>query len=377
MIATEQVSGAPSFRSKSTLLRNGRVRAAVRRCWPWLRLLVAVGILAALAWRLGAGAFVAGLRVITVSSLLAAVGIGFLTTLFGAWRWCLVARNLGLPLKLGTAVADCYRSVLLNSVLPAGVLGDVHRAVDHGHRSGDLGRGVRAVVLERFAGQLALAVAGLGALMAYPALVTGVLPGRGLVVVVAVLLLAVVALLLARASAAGRRVWATALRDARRGLFARRAWPGVALLSAATVVGNVALFVVAARVAGVTAPVAQLFPIMILTLMVMGLPLNVGGWGPREGFSAFAFGAVGLGATAGLTTAVVYGVLSLAACAPGVLVLFRRRPGQGSPGSRAVRYPAKDSTRLASSALPLAADASDGRPITPEVVYAATPSVSR
>lgn len=376
MITTAQPPRPPSFRSKSTLLQNGRAAAGVwaRRCWPWLRVLVAVGILAVLAWRLGAGAFVAGLRVITVPSVLAAMGIGFLTTLSGAWRWCLVARNLGLPLKLRTAVADCYRSVLLNSVLPAGVLGDVHRAVDHGQRSGDLGRGVRAVVLERFAGQVALAVAAVGVLVAYPTLVTAVVPGRGLAIAAGVLLLVVVALILVRASAAGRRVWASALADVRRGLVSRRAWPGVALLSAGTVAGNVGLFVVAARVAGVTASLAQLLPIMVLTLMVMGLPLNVGGWGPREGFSAFAFGAIGLGATAGLTTAVVYGVLSLAACAPGVLVLFRR-PGQSS--SRTVRYPAKDSTKLASSASPLAAEARDGRPTTPDTVYAAMPSVSR
>jgi hypothetical protein len=30
------------------------------------------------------------------------------------------------------AVADCYRALFLNSVLPAGVLGEVHRAVIHG-----------------------------------------------------------------------------------------------------------------------------------------------------------------------------------------------------------------------------------------------------
>ena len=53
----------------------------------------------------------------------------------------------------------------------------------------------------------------------------------------------------------------------------------------------------------------------------MALPLNIGGWGPREGVTAVAFGTVGLGAAQGLTTAVVYGVLSLIACLPGAVVL--------------------------------------------------------
>jgi glycosyltransferase 2 family protein len=61
--------------------------------------------------------------------------------------------------------------------------------------------------------------------------------------------------------------------------------------------------------------------------MGMALP-SVGGWGPREGVTAWAFGAAGLGAQRGVTTAVVYGVLVFVACLPGAAVLvvawFRR-----------------------------------------------------
>jgi uncharacterized membrane protein YbhN (UPF0104 family) len=68
----------------------------------------------------------------------------------------------------------------------------------------------------------------------------------------------------------------------------------------------------------------------------MALPLNIGGWGPREGVMAVAFGAVGLGAAQGLTTAVVYGVLSLIACLPGavVLLLAARTPVRRNPAPR-------------------------------------------
>jgi hypothetical protein len=62
---------------------------------------------------------------------------------------------------------------------------------------------------------------------------------------------------------------------------------------------------------------------MMLTLLAMGVPVNVGGWGPREGVAALAFGAAGLSAAQGLTTAVVYGVLALVASLPGVVVLLR------------------------------------------------------
>jgi uncharacterized membrane protein YbhN (UPF0104 family) len=343
-------------------------RIVTRRLWRWLRPLVGVAILAVLGWRLGTGVFVAGLRVVTLWPVVAALGIGLFTTACSAGRWCLVARRLGLPLNLKTALGDYYRSLLLNAVLPAGVLGDVHRAVRHGQRSGDVGRGVRAVFLERFAGQVVLAVVGAGVLLARPSPFHVALPAHGAVIAS----VAVLAAVLAFAGwhrwgpAAGRRVVLAAMADGRLGLLSRGTWAPVAVLSAATVVGHVALFVVAARATGIAAPLGQLVPLVVPALVVMGLPVNIGGWGPREGFAAFAFGAAGLGATQGVTAAVVYGVLSLLASLPGVLVLILRR--QGAPVSRTARYPAKDSTSPASTAAPLLAEARDGRPITPDPV---------
>lgn len=305
----------------------------MRAIWPWLRILIGVCILAGLAWRLGTDAFVDGLRVINGPAVLAALGIGLLTTVCSAWRWCLVARGLGLRLPLTTAVADYYRALFLNAVLPAGVLGDVHRAVRHGKHVGDVGRGVRAVVLERVAGQVVIFAAGAAVLVTQPALVSTathqLVPSTG--IVIGVLGLAGTAIALAawtRWGPGSSRVGsacATALADARLGLLSRGAWPGVVLLSAAALTGHLALFLVATRVVGISAPVVQLLPLMLLALVVMGLPVNVGGWGPREAVSALAFGAAGLGAAQGLTAAVVYGVLAFVASLPGVAVLMLRR----------------------------------------------------
>ncbi|MET8138673.1 lysylphosphatidylglycerol synthase transmembrane domain-containing protein [Sphaerisporangium sp. NPDC005288] len=311
----------------------------MRRMWPWLRMIIAVVILLVLVWRLGTGAFADGLRLIDGPAVLAALTIGLLTTVFSVWRWRLLAHRLGLPLPVLTAVADYYRALFLNAVLPAGVLGDAHRALRHGRYAGDVGRGVRAVVLERTAGQVVLIGAGVTALLVEPSLAAtmahAILPGLG---VTAALLgaLAVVGGLAAwawrrRDIPRWRRAATTALSDARRGLLARDAWPGVLGLSALILLGYVAMFVVAARTAGSAAPIGRLLPLALLALLVMALPVNVGGFGPREAFSALAFGTVGLGAQQGLTTAVVYGVLAFVASLPGAVVLLLRR-GTGSAG---------------------------------------------
>ena len=151
----------------------------MRGLWPLVKTAAGVGILVGLVVRLGAQAFVDGLAAIGAGSVLAALALGLLTTVASAARWCLVARGLGLRLPLAAAVSDCYRAVFLNSVLPAGVLGDVHRAVGYGRRIGDMGRGVRVVALERVTGQLAIVVVGLGVLLtARPTLLMALLPGR-------------------------------------------------------------------------------------------------------------------------------------------------------------------------------------------------------
>ncbi len=286
--------------------------------WAWLKLAVGAGIVVALVWKLGTGGFVAGLRVIDVADLVAALVIGLATTVLCAWRWCLVARRLGLRLPLGRAVADYYRALFLNAVLPAGVLGDVHRAVEHGKEEGDVGAGVRAVVLERTAGQAVVIAAGVVVLLAGPARAAGVAVVAGVAVLVFAYLVA------RRWIGIGSR-WRRTVDDIRDGLLARDAWPGVALLSALALAGHVTLFLIAMRAAGATQPPAQLLPIVIVALLAMGLPVNVGGWGPREGVTALMFAAAGLGAAQGLTAAVAYGLLGLVASLPGALVLVARR----------------------------------------------------
>jgi uncharacterized membrane protein YbhN (UPF0104 family) len=298
----------------------------MRKVWPWLQVLMGVGILGVLVWKLGTQSFVDSLQVISAGDILAALGIGLGTTVASAWRWCLVARRLGLQLTLPQAVSDYYRALFLNSVLPAGVVGDVHRAWKHGKQEGDIARGVKAVVLERVAGQIVLIAAGVAVLLGSPSIIPGG-SGRdiGWVILVVVALLAITFLVSRRLARRGSSLRRT-LDDVRTGLLSRDSWPGVMGLSLAALSGHITLFIVAADTTGLHATIGQLLPLALLSLVAMGLPLNIGGWGPREGVTALAFSAAGLGAAQGLTTAVVYGVLALVAGLPGAGVLLLQAP---------------------------------------------------
>jgi glycosyltransferase 2 family protein len=124
--------------------------------------------------------------------------------------------------------------------------------------------------------------------------------------------------------------------DLRQGVLARRTWPLVALASGLAVTGHVLTFLVAARTAGATAPVGRLVPLALIVLVGMGVPVNIAGWGPREGVAAWVFGAAGLGAQEGLSTAVVYGVLVLLASLPGAGVVLATNLRRGRTPAEAV-----------------------------------------
>ena len=259
--------------------------------WRWVRPLGGAAILAALVVGLGAGPVLDALRATDAGALAVGAAVAAATTACAAWRWRLVARRLGVELSMPSAVAGCYRAQFLNVTLPGGVLGDVGRGVSHGRAVDDVGRGLRAVAWERTCGQVVL-----------------------IATTVAVIVVA----------------------------------------SLAVVAGHVATFVVAARTVGVRLEVVELVPVALLVLVVGAVPLNLAGWGPREGAAAWAFAAAGLGAAQGLAVAVAYGTIVLVATLPGALLLLVGRSG------RARSSTPSSTNRLAHSGTPAAAEVLGG-----------------
>jgi uncharacterized membrane protein YbhN (UPF0104 family) len=312
------------------------IRPAVRRFGlPLLRLTFVVAVLWFLGRQLGAEPFRDGLRAVTWPAVVGAVTLTALTTVCSAWRWRVVARALGVGIDLPGAVRAYYRSLFLNSVLVGGILGDVHRGVTHGRRAGDVVLGLRAVAWERLCGQVIQAVLTAVVLLTLPSPVRPALP----YVLAGVAGVAGCAALVVRGAARrGRSQLARTARavsdDLRCGLLARDVWPQLILTSVLVVAGHTAVFVIAARVAGCTAPLGELVALLMVVQTAVVIPLGIGGWGPREGVAAWAFAAAGLSAATGVTVTTLYAVLMLAAVAPGAGLLLgdavRRRRGRAT-----------------------------------------------
>jgi uncharacterized membrane protein YbhN (UPF0104 family) len=312
-------------------------RAARRFGTPLLRLAAGVTVLWFLVRQVGAAPFEDGLRAVTWQAVLAAVTLTVVTTVCSAWRWRVVARALGVGIGLPGAVGAYYRSLFLNSVLIGGVVGDVHRGVMHGRRAGDVVLGVRAVAWERLCGQVIQAAVTAVVLLTMPSPVRSAVP----YVLAALAGVAGCAALVARGAARrGRsrltRIARAVSADLRRGVLAPDVWPQLALASVLVVAGHTVTFVIAARVAGCSAPLGELVALLMVVQTAVVIPLSIGGWGLREGAAAWAFAAAGLGAATGVTVSTLYAVLMLAAVTPGAGMLLgdavRRRRDLGHPG---------------------------------------------
>ncbi|WP_157536947.1 lysylphosphatidylglycerol synthase transmembrane domain-containing protein [Microbacterium sp. Root180] len=297
---------------------------------PWLRAAAGAAILVGIVAVAGAEPFLRGLAAVSPIAIAAAVVLAAAATCAAAWRWRTLATRMGLRLAWGESVAAYYRSQFLNTVLPGGVVGDVHRAVSHGRSVDQVAQASRAVAAERAAGQavqLALALAVL--VIAGSTAAASAFAVLGVVVAI-IAVLAIVAAASRRARTAVTRELAV-LRSAFSsvGTVLRVVAASVVVLGA-----HVATFLVACVAVGVEASPDRVTAAALVAVLASSIPFSLGGWGPREGAAAWAFGVAGLGAAAGLAAATAYGVLAMIAVAPGAVVLaasaLRRRRERGA-----------------------------------------------
>jgi len=298
--------------------RLGRAFCSSPRSRAVARTILGLALMLAVAARVGAEPFVRGIAAVSPATIVAALALAAVATAAASWRWRVIADRLGLALAWTPAVSAYYRSQFLNTVLPGGVIGDVDRAVAHGRGIGELAQASRAVVVERSAGQVVqLVIAGV-ALVSLG--MSAYAPAVGVLMLVVVVACAAV-VVAARRSARIRVVIGRELTILR---IALGDFPTIVRVGAAStvVVGcHVATFVVACLAVGVPAPLEQVIAVALITVLAASIPLNVGGWGPREGAAAGAFAALGLGAATGIAASTAFGMLAMIAVVPGAAVI--------------------------------------------------------
>ncbi len=243
-----------------------------------------------------------------------------LQVVLAAERWKRVSDPLGLPLERRAAIGEYASSTLLNQLLPGGVAGDAVRVWRHGKAAKAVGGPVRAAVLDRWLGQTVLTAVALVGVVRWTTVHPGTAPPAGAGPGVGLILMGLLAVLVVPATVP---VVGPLARDARRTVVSRRGLPMHLLLSMALVGSFVVGFWASAQAVGCPLGGA-LGTVVPLLLLVMALPVTIGGWGLREATAAVLLPLLGWTAADALAVTTVYGLSQLVGALPAVGLLWVR-----------------------------------------------------
>jgi glycosyltransferase 2 family protein len=310
--------------------QSGRTGVSWQR---WLTVGVSIVALVGTVWMLGARSLWERLRGLEGRWLAVAFAITVLQFVLMSARWCFIANKVGVPLRYGRALGEYYLSVLLNCVLPVGVVGDVLRAFRHADHAAPpdhkrpVAPAVLAIVLERGSGQLVL---WLVVLAAAPDWWRGVWAatvssgGRIGVVLTAIVLGLGAAWIFGRRHLARLRQVVSA---GGRVFFARGNLVVHFTLSLLVLASHVALFMVAAQAIGLDVPLGAAVRIVPPILVASTFLAFFGGFGTREAAAAALFHLAGRDAADGAAISFVFGAVSVLGSLPGLLALPWKRTG--------------------------------------------------
>ncbi|UJW77413.1 lysylphosphatidylglycerol synthase transmembrane domain-containing protein [Rhizobium sp. SL42] len=297
--------------------------------------IVTIALIAVMAMWVDRVALVQAFSHVSISDLGLGLVLVQLQIMLSALRWRFTAARLGQPIALNRAIGEYYVASLLNQSLPGGMAGDAIRA----WRMRTSGQGgwklpAKAVLFERLSGQAAFFVLAACGIVAWPLLMGASEPVRLHSVLPAMLacaVLALIGLMWAIRTNSFHRL-ASLLPDLQHVFVKDRAWAVQIGLSLVILATYLAIFLLASKAVGASLPLVSALTAIPLALLAMLIPAGLGGWGTREAAAMALWPFLGASAADGLAASLLYGALSLAGAAPGILVLAL--PGFAAAGTK-------------------------------------------
>lgn len=227
-----------------------------------------------------------------------------------AFRWRLTAGALGMSVPRIFAVREYGLSVASNTFLPGGVLGDLARIARARHHG--WGNATASVVIERLAGQVALAALVIVGLLYWQVWWLAGLAALSVMVFIW----------------GGMRAFPAQARLVRHAWIAPEVWRAQLALSVAILALNVAGYWAAGLSAGIELGASAALVLIPITLLAMLIPLTVNGWGLREGLAAALWPVWGIASAQAVAASVAFGVACMAAALLGLVAWVATSTGR-------------------------------------------------
>jgi len=300
----------------------------------WFRVAVSVAILAYLVLTIDVGAAVRAVLGISGWHLAAALALVLLDRFLMILRWTLLLRGTGTAIRFKSAAWIFLVSSFVGSVMPAGIGGDAARAWTLARRTADGGGAIASVAVDRLLGVTAVVL--LGAIGA-AAWLRHDTQASGLWI------LFIVGLALAGGVAAlwsdriyerivprrWRTGWMASIGRLAQavGLYrtAPRTLMTVLTLSVAVQVSRVLQAAILAAGLGLEVPLGYFFVFMPAGLLLLQLPISVGGFGAPQGVIVWLLERRGVPEPAAFALSTLIVLMGIAGTLPGAWLFFRDR----------------------------------------------------
>jgi uncharacterized protein (TIRG00374 family) len=306
----------------------------IRLGWTVGRIVLTVAILASLLRGFDWQAAARALGGFSAASLVAALALIAADRLLMAWRWIMLVRAVA-PAPPGELFRIFLVTSFLGSFLPAGLGGDAARAYSVGLQTRRVGPALASVVVDRWLGLLAVGLSGCaGVLLSYSA-VPPELRQLTLVATVGLLVGSAAGLHADRlasrllpgresgrlASMVHKSAGAVAVYRNHSGVL----W-SVAALSVVVQAARITLAWVIGGGLGVTLPFSSYWVFMPLNILILLLPLSVGGFGLPQGAMVWTLDPLGVPATEAFLLSLLFVLAGVVGNLPGAL-LFSAKKG--------------------------------------------------
>lgn len=302
--------------SEATVPSERRTRAV----WWVLKLAISASLVAFLLARAdlaAVGERARGAAPLAASMAIAAIVVQWPLT---ALRWQLLARSLGAPLSLSSALRIQLAALLMSQTVPT-LGGDAWRVLAVRRAGHAMRVGVEAVLADRLAALAGVVVlAALGTAWLAPNLAAA--PFRWLWLVA--LCGAAAGLLIALAAdrvLSARLAW---IRNARRALLSAGVGSIAAISLLVPVFSSIAVWSIA-RAYRIPLDLGDCVALVPSITLLAALPISIAGWGVREGSAIAVLSLVGVRLEDSLLLALTLGVLQLLLSLPGALFLGAER----------------------------------------------------
>ena len=295
-----------------------------------LRFVVTAALLAIVIYRGSQADLIALIGWHLVPSVVLGLGLVAVVLFLNAVRWAFIARAIGSPLPMGTAVELTLIGHFFSQLLPTSVGGDVFRVWGARQAGLKLHAAVSSVLFERLAGLVMLVVLMIVGMPILSARIDSALPLMVAIVLIVGLAVGLLALgNLRRFPAVFRRAkfWAAlvGLSQSANALLKRpRVLGGAFAFSLAVQIGSLALMWFIARELGAKLTLIDALTIVPAVTFLSSLPVSIGGWGVREAGLAGGFALLGLPIEAAIGTSILVGLLNLLGAVPGFLLVLCR-----------------------------------------------------